>query len=62
MNMIGAGITHLKRNEYANLILNIILFALVAYVAYGRFVAVPLYDDEFRHRRISGILQIQVAI
>jgi len=42
MNMIGAGITHLKLKENANLILNIILFVLTAFVAYGRFVAVPL--------------------
>jgi uncharacterized membrane protein len=32
---------HLRRREYPNLIINIILLALAAFVAYGRFVLVP---------------------
>lgn len=40
--MIGAAITHTRRGEYPMIIVNLILFALAAFVAYGRFFALPL--------------------
>jgi uncharacterized membrane protein YphA (DoxX/SURF4 family) len=33
---------HLMRREYPNIVINVILLALAAFVAYGRFVVVPL--------------------
>lgn len=42
LTMIGAAITHLRRSEYPNIIVNVIIFALAAFVAYGRFVLVPI--------------------
>ena len=41
MMLLAAGF-HLTRREYPNIILNLILLALAALVAYGRFVVVPL--------------------
>ena len=40
--MIGAVIFHIPRKEYPNIVFNLILLALAVFVAYGRFVAVPL--------------------
>ena len=40
--MIGAIITHLRRGEYSMIVINIVLLALAAFVAYGRFVLEPL--------------------
>ena len=40
--MIGAIIFHIQRKEYPNLVLNLILLLLAAFVAYGRFVLLPL--------------------
>jgi uncharacterized membrane protein YphA (DoxX/SURF4 family) len=40
--MVGAVIFHISRKEYPNMVFNVILLALTAFVAYGRFVAVPL--------------------
>jgi uncharacterized membrane protein YphA (DoxX/SURF4 family) len=40
--MIGAVILHIARREYPNIILNLVLLALAALVAYGRFVIQPL--------------------
>jgi hypothetical protein len=40
--MIGAIPFHLRRKEYMNIILNVILLALALFVAYGRFVVLPL--------------------
>ncbi len=42
LTMIGAAITHFRHNEFPNIIANIVLLALAAFVAYGRFVLVPL--------------------
>jgi uncharacterized membrane protein YphA (DoxX/SURF4 family) len=42
LTMIGAGLTHFRRKEYPMIIANLVLLALAAFVAYGRFVAVPL--------------------
>lgn len=42
LTMIGAALTHLRRKEYPMIIPNIVLLALAAFVAYARFVAVPL--------------------
>jgi len=39
--MIGAAIFHIPRKEYPNIVFNLILLALAAFVAYGRFVLVP---------------------
>ena len=38
--LLAAGF-HLMRREYPNITFNLILFALAAFVAYGRFVVVP---------------------
>ena len=43
LTMIGAILTHIRRGEVsARLTVNIVLLLLAAFVAYGRFVAVPL--------------------
>ncbi len=39
--LLAAGF-HLVRREYPNIVFNLVLFALAAFVAYGRFVVVPL--------------------
>lgn len=41
LTMIGAIITHVRRGESPMAIANIVLLLLAAFVAYGRFVAVP---------------------
>ncbi len=41
MMLLAAGF-HLMRREYPNIVFNLVLLALAAFVAYGRFVAVPL--------------------
>ena len=40
--MLSAAIFHIPRREYPNVAFNLILLALAAFVAYGRFVLVPL--------------------
>jgi uncharacterized membrane protein YphA (DoxX/SURF4 family) len=40
--MVGAVIFHIPRKEYPNIVFNLVLLALAAFVAYGRFVLVPL--------------------
>jgi uncharacterized membrane protein YphA (DoxX/SURF4 family) len=40
--MVGAIFTHIRRKEYSMIAINLVLLALAAFVAYGRFVAVPL--------------------
>ncbi len=40
--MILAAIFHFRRKEYPNIVFNLVLGALAAFVAYGRFVVVPL--------------------
>ena len=42
LTMIGAAITHLQRSEYSNITVNVIIFALAVFVAYGRFVLAPI--------------------
>jgi uncharacterized membrane protein YphA (DoxX/SURF4 family) len=41
LTMIGAIITHIRRGESPKIVTNVVLLALAAFVAYGRFVAVP---------------------
>jgi uncharacterized membrane protein YphA (DoxX/SURF4 family) len=41
LDMIGAIITHLRRQEMGIIVANLVLLALAAFVAYGRFVLVP---------------------
>jgi uncharacterized membrane protein YphA (DoxX/SURF4 family) len=40
--MLGAAYTHIRRGEYPMITVNLFLLVLAAFVAYGRFVAVPL--------------------
>jgi hypothetical protein len=40
--MISAISFHFRRGEYSSIVFNLILLALSAFVAYGRFVVVPL--------------------
>ena len=40
--MVSAIVFHLIRREYPNIVLNVILGAVALFVAYGRFVLVPL--------------------
>lgn len=40
--MLLAAIFHLLRREYQAIVINLVLFALGAFVAYGRFVLEPL--------------------
>lgn len=42
LTMVGAIITHVRRQEYPFIVMNLVLLALAAFVAYGRFVLVPL--------------------
>jgi len=40
LTMIGAALTHFRRKEYSGIIFNVVLLALAAFVAYGRFMVV----------------------
>ncbi len=40
--MILAAAFHARRREYSNIIVNLILLALAAFIVYGRWVLVPL--------------------
>ena len=42
LTMIGAMLTHLRYGQRRMIATNLVLLALAAFVAYGRFVAVPL--------------------
>jgi len=42
--MIGAVVVHIPRKEYPNIVYNLILLALAAFVSYGPFVLVPWLD------------------
>lgn len=39
--MLLAAVFHLVRREYANIVFNLVLLVLAAFVAYGRFFIVP---------------------
>jgi uncharacterized membrane protein YphA (DoxX/SURF4 family) len=39
--LVGAVITHIRRKEYPNIVLNLVLLAMATFVAYGRLVVVP---------------------
>ena len=38
LSMTGAVVTHVRRAEYTQVAINLILMAIAAFVAYGRFV------------------------
>lgn len=40
--MVSAIFFHIRRKEYTNIVLNLILLALAVFVAYGRFMVIPL--------------------
>ena len=40
--MVLAAIYHATHREYSEIITNAILFAMAAFIAYGRFVILPL--------------------
>ncbi len=40
--MIGAAVTHIRRGEWPLLLLNLVLFALAVFVAWGRLGPYPL--------------------
>jgi uncharacterized membrane protein YphA (DoxX/SURF4 family) len=42
--MVGAAIWHVMRSEFENIVMNIILMGLAAFVAYGRWKLSPLKD------------------
>ena len=42
--MVGAVIYHLTRGEYQNIFLNLVNAAILAFIAWGRMVKVPLKD------------------
>lgn len=42
LTMIGAMITHGRRGEYSQIGINLILLVLTLFVAYGRFVIIPI--------------------
>jgi len=42
LTMIGAAITHMRRNEYGYVVFNLIVMAFALFVAYCRFVLLPL--------------------
>ena len=41
LTMIGAMLTHARRQEYSHIGSNVVLLLLAAFVAYGRFLVVP---------------------
>jgi uncharacterized membrane protein YphA (DoxX/SURF4 family) len=42
LTMIGAMITHGRRGEYSQIGINLVLLLLTLFVAYGRFVIIPI--------------------
>ena len=42
LTMIGAIITHARRSEFSVLWVNVVFLLMAAFVAYGRFVALPV--------------------
>ncbi len=42
LTMVGAIIVHIRRDENSKIIINVVLLALALFVAYGRFVLLPL--------------------
>ena len=42
LTMIGAMITHGRRGEYSQIGFNLVLLVLTLFVAYGRFVIIPI--------------------
>jgi len=42
LTMLGAAYTHIRRGEYPMTIMNVVLLLMALFVAYGRFVLVPL--------------------
>jgi uncharacterized membrane protein YphA (DoxX/SURF4 family) len=42
LTMIGAMITHGRRGEYSQIGINVVLMLLTLFVAYGRFVIIPI--------------------
>ncbi|MGZ3611413.1 MAG: DoxX family protein [Ktedonobacteraceae bacterium] len=42
LTMIGAIITHGRRGEYSQIGINVVLLLLTLFVAYGRFVIIPI--------------------
>lgn len=42
LTMIGAILTNLRHKEYLHIAVNVVLLLLLAFVAYGRFVLVPM--------------------
>ena len=40
--MVGAAIFHIRRGEFTSMLMNLVLFAMSVFVAYGRFVLYPL--------------------
>jgi uncharacterized membrane protein YphA (DoxX/SURF4 family) len=41
LTMIGAALTHLRRDEYGPIVVTAVLLILAAFVAYGRFFVLP---------------------
>ena len=42
--MLGAAVWHIQRGEYPNIVMNLILAGLAAFVAYGRWKLSPFKD------------------
>lgn len=42
LTMVVAGWVHLRRKEYSNIVVNVVLLLLSLFVAYGRFVSLPM--------------------
>jgi len=42
LTMVGAAITHIRRGESQMIVTNVVLLALAAFVAYGRFIVVSV--------------------
>jgi uncharacterized membrane protein YphA (DoxX/SURF4 family) len=40
--MLGAVATHVRRGEYSVIVVNVVLLLMALFIAYGRFVAMPL--------------------
>jgi hypothetical protein len=45
LTMVGALVTHLKRQGYPMAASNLVLMALALFVAFGRFFVLPFYPE-----------------
>ena len=52
--MVVAIYTHLRRKEYGNIFINVILLLAAVFVAYGRILVLPEWREARRHLVVCG--------